>query len=267
MILNLKTPHACVSENVKMMFDAGHILIGGTTGSGKSVLIDNYIYNLIGRYFPSEKQKDGIHFVLIDPKRVSLVKYKRLPHVIAYETENNGIIATLKGIVTLMDNRYKEMSEKGLSIYDGGYIVIIIDELADLMVTCKKQIMPLLQRIAQLGRASKIKLVCATQSPNRKVIPAELVVNFTGRVALRCLSAIESRQIINRTGAELLPRYGQAIYLHADGYYHDMFIEMISDEEIKARVNHWINQMPDGYTDNLTRVKASKKGFWKRLFG
>jgi len=106
------------------------------------------------------------------------------------------------------------------------------------MVTCKKEVMPKLQRIAQLGRASGIKLICATQSPSRKVIPAELVLNFDGRVALHCVSPIESRQILNRKGAELLPSYGKALTF-VNGKFYEANIPMIPRTEIDRVIRFW----------------------------
>lgn len=258
-----------------LVFEASHVLIGGTTGSGKSVFIDEYIYSALGRFTPEQ-----LNLVLIDPKRVSLFKYKNLPHAIAYETENDRIIAALDNVIKEMEKRYNYMQSTGAVKYSGAYIVVVIDELADLMVTCKNAIMPRLQRIAQLGRAARIKLLAATQAPNRKVIPAELAVNFTGRVALRCLSAIESKQIIGKAGAENLPQHGKAIYLHSNGRYYDADIIKVSDYEIENRIRFWESQKPvvkaAYYPDSngainidsntFTDVQpAPRFGFWRNM--
>lgn len=222
-----------------LLFEANHVLIGGATGSGKSVLITDIIYSLIAQYAPDE-----LKFVLIDPKKVDLIQFCPLPHVERHVTENKDIIKTLDEVILTMDKRYKSMASRGLKEYDGEYIVIVIDEIADLMTTCKKEFMPRVQRIAQLGRASRIKIICATQCPKREVIPAQLVVNMNGRVALHCMSPIESRQIINRNGAEDLPRYGKALYLHSDGQDYTFTIPLLDDEVVKERIEMWRKQTP-----------------------
>ena len=202
-----------------------HILIGGTNGSGKSVLLDGLIYTALTH------DKNAV-FVLIDPKKVSFTQYKYLPNVQSYVTENAEIISTLKTLCAVMDNRYKQMENENIKMFNGARVYIIVDEIADLMTTCKKQVLPMLQRIAQLGRACRFKLICATQCPSREILPAKLIVNFTGRVALRCLNAIESRQILNTKGAESLPRYGNGIFLDCSGIYHNIDIPMIDENEI-----------------------------------
>ena len=216
-----------------LFLSAPHLLIGGTTGSGKSVLIDNLVYHMITQNNPSK-----VEFVWIDPKKVSLRKYKNLPHTLRYVDEIPDILKALDDVIATMMDTYAYMQERNLEKYNGTQIVVIIDELADLMVTCKKEVMPKLQRIAQLGRASGIKLICATQSPSRKVIPAELVLNFDGRVALHCVSPIESRQILNRKGAELLPSYGKALTF-VNGKFYEANIPMIPRTEIDRVIRFW----------------------------
>ena len=225
--------YKCICD---LMLEAPHILIGGTTGSGKSVLIDALIYTIITTKTPQEA-----HLCFCDPKRVTFTKYRHLPHVERLETEPAEIIQLLREVVETMENRYKRMHSAGVVDYDGTAIYIVIDEIADLMTTCKKEIVPIIQRVAQLGRASNIHLICATQCPNRKIIPAELTVNFGGRVALRCLNAIESRQILNTKGAETLPRYGTCIYLHSDGCYYTGEIPYFPDE-IQRTIDFWLKQ-------------------------
>lgn len=216
-----------------LFLSSPHLMIGGTTGSGKSVLIDDLVYHLIANNSPEK-----VHFVWIDPKRVSLVKYKNLPHTSRYACDIPDILKALDDVIATMMDTYDFMQTRGLEKFNGTKLVVVIDELADLMTTCRADVMPKLQRIAQLGRASNIMLICATQSPSRKVIPAELVLNFDGRVALRCVSAIESRQILNRKGAELLPRYGKALTF-VDGKYYEASIPMIPRREIMRIVKHW----------------------------
>lgn len=244
----------------ELMFNAPHVLIAGTNGSGKSTLLDDYMYTLLGKYFPNE-----ISLVLIDPKEVGLSKYKRLPHVERFETENSKIIDCLDDVIYTMEQRYKHMREKGIEDYDGMYIVVVIDELADLMTTCKKELLPRIQRIAQKGRASKIKLVCASQSPSRKMIPAELTLNFNGRCALRCISAVESKQIINRSGAEFLPEHGKALYWHSNGKYYECDVPLTSRKDLIDRINLWVSQTPNGWKGHKT-VSTTKESFFHRLW-
>lgn len=213
--------------------DGSHMLIAGTTGSGKSVFINGFIYSLLAFTSPASAR-----FVLIDPKRVELSKYKNLPQTIAYGCDNENIIQILEWVSDLMEKRYTRMQAEGTTRSTEAPIYVIIDELADLMTTCKRQIMPLLQHLLQLGRAANIRIVAATQAPNRKVIPAELTLNFNLRIALHCLSAIESKQIINAKGAEELPRYGRCILLSPEGY-KTLSVPMVSDAELKNRIDFW----------------------------
>lgn len=211
-----------------------HLLIGGTTGCGKSVLINDIVLALLNSATP-----DTAAFVLIDPKRVELSRYKRLPFTIRYAQEPFEVIRVLSDTVRVMENRYKWMEEHGLTTFSGGTIYIIIDELADLMISPNRiQIRLLLQKILQLGRAARVSVIAATQAPNRRIIPAELVLNFTDRIALRCLSPIESRQIIGMSGAENLPKYGTGLYLNSEGV-RTVKITMATSEELQAKINYW----------------------------
>lgn len=241
----------------ELIFDASHVLIGGATGSGKTTLIDDIIYSILAKYSPNEAR-----LILIDPKRVSFRKYKNLPHTYGYGKTNEEILDLLDNVIALMEKRQDEMDEKGLELYDGSYIFVIIDELADLMTTCKKEIKPKLQRIAQLGRASKIKLICATQAPNRDVIDKNLVVNFTGRLALRCLSPIESRQIIPYCGdAYNLPRHGKALYLHENGKKYEINVPLTPKGKLKSLIKYWENQIIN--TEETSDAKTKQKSMYK----
>lgn len=245
------------------MFNTPHVLIAGTVGSGKSVLLHNFIWSILGRHFPWENDPDGVQLVLIDPKVVELKKYKGVPHVVRYEYEKQAIIDALDDVIRTMDLRYKYMSQNGLTLYDRCYLVVVIDELGDLMTTNKKEILPRLQRIAQLGRAAKIKLVCASQSPSRKVIPAELTLNFTGLVALHCRSDIESRQIIGVKGAEKLPKYGFCLATINGGDVEKREIALLHDNDLNERINHWRNQN-NGYIQTICYSDSKTRKHLKR---
>lgn len=212
--------------------DGAHTLIAGTTGSGKSVLLHSLIYNLL------LSAPDEVQFCLIDPKRVELCRYRKLPHVVKYCQEVPEALSALSAAVRIMDDRYRIMQKNGVvnNIFSSYYIVI--DELADLMITNKREFLPLLQKIAQLGRACGVHLLCATQAPSRKVIPAELTLNFTDKICLRCDSAIESRQVIGDAGGELLPMYGEALYRHA-GCVEHLRVPMTPDNDLYQRICYW----------------------------
>lgn len=232
------------SSTLIELAQATHLLIAGTTGSGKSVLINGIIYTLINAYTPQQ-----IDLILIDPKKIELAKYKDLPHCRHYANTTTDIIDTLKQVCGIMDSTYSKMSASGTTSCYFKPIYIIVDELADLMTTSKKECAPLLQRIAQLGRAANIHLFCATQAPNRKVLPPELVLNFTHRVALRCLSPIESRQIIGVKGAEDLPMYGTGIY-QSPNYRTHVYIDIpyIPNSTIINRVSQIKQTYPKKHT-------------------
>ena len=231
------TPSGRYYQEFYDMYESGsHILVAGATGSGKSVFINTFLFSVLANCSPSRAE-----LILIDPKRVELVKYKDMPHTIAYACENDDIINTLVGAIDLMERRYAEMQERRISKTDAAPVYIIVDELADLMTTCKRDVMPLLQRIAQLGRAANIRLLCATQAPNRQVIPAALTLNFNTRIALHCFSPIESRQIIGINGAETLPMYGEMIVYTPSGY-NRITVPMIPSEELNSRIQFWENQ-------------------------
>lgn len=206
--LNKKPPRE-LPELVPGVFTAimngSHSLIAGTTGSGKSVYLNGFMQCLIYR--------NGNQFVLIDPKKVELSEYKRLPQTIAYARTTAETVNALNGVVKIMDKRYKAMERKGLKKSTDSVIWVVIDELADLMTTAKKQVEPLLIRIAQLGRAANIRLVMATQRPTADVINKRITVNIDNRIALRTQTAQDSRNILYSAGAETLPRYGLCFLL------------------------------------------------------
>lgn len=209
-----------------------HLLIAGTTGSGKSVIINGIIYTQL-LHCP-----DRSAFVLIDPKRVELSQFKRCPHVLKYASEPDDIIEALNISVQLIENRFKRMQAAALRLYPGGDIYIIIDELADLMTTQKKRVLPLLQRISQIGRAAKVHIIAATQCPLATVIPTPVKVNFDARVGLRTRSAQDSKNILGMNGCEQLPKYGQGYYMTPEGT-HLYNIPMYSDAKINNLINYW----------------------------
>lgn len=218
-------------EIYKDMLKQPHLLIAGATGSGKSVIINGLINELI------DESPEDVELILIDPKRVELVGYRELPHVLNYASEKDEIEKALKYSVDEMESRYQQMQAEGIRRYEDGRLYIIIDELADLLTTSKKKVLPLIQRIAQLGRAAEIHLIMATQRPTKDILSGQLKVNLDSRVALRVPTGVDSRNIINVAGAENLPRYGEAYYLTPETM-HPVRIKVpyYSDEEISAHV-------------------------------
>ena len=215
------------------MAEQPHLLIAGATGSGKSVIVNGIITTLLQLKQPSEAQ-----FILIDPKRVELSPYRKLPHTIKYASEPQDMLNALRYAMQICDTRYKTMQKRGERKYSGGDVYVIIDEWADLMTTQRREVAPLIQRLAQVGRASKVHVILCTQTPIAKVIPTEIKCNFDSRVGLRTRSAQDSRNIIGKTGLEMLPAYGQGVYMKPTGdtlYY----IPYITDEAQQEMIAHW----------------------------
>lgn len=232
-----KTPGGMAHNSILSMLQEPHLLIAGATRSGKSVLVNTLIYTAL---FHSPA---AVRLVLIDPKRVELVEYSKLPHTLKYASEPPEIITALNASIAEMDNRYKRIQAIGQKKSTESEIYIIIDEFADLMTTHKRETLPQLQRLAQLGRAANIHLIIATQRPTRDIINGQIKVNIDARVALRCPTPQDSRNIIDRKGAETLPRYGFGYYLTPDGC-NLIQIPMTDPAEIAARVRWWEEQKP-----------------------
>ena len=212
-----KTPGGTAAAVCLDMLEQPHLLIAGSTGSGKSVLLNTLIYTAL------YKAPHRCRFILIDPKRVELIDYKELPHTLIYASEPPDIAAAL--------------------VYAVEVIFVIVDEFADLMTTQKRETMPQIIRLAQLGRAANLHLILATQRPTRDIINGQIKVNLDSRVALRCPTAQDSRNIINIKGAETLPRYGFGYYLTPKGC-ELIKIPMKPPEAIAERVQWWEAQKP-----------------------
>lgn len=217
------------------MLKQTHLLIAGATGSGKSVVINGIITTSL-QYSPEQVQ-----YILIDPKRVELVDYKPLPHTIAYASEPDTMVQALQRAMHLIEGRYSVMQRQHVKKYSGSNVYIVIDELADLMTTNKKQVQPLIQRIAQIGRAANVHIIAATQCPLSAVIPTPIKVNFDSRVGLRTRSKQDSRNILGCTGCECLPSYGQGYYMTTQGI--DLYrIPMYDQTTTTALIHHWTRQ-------------------------
>ena len=215
------------------MLNQTHLLIAGATGSGKSVVINRMIYTALVKYTPVRCQ-----FILIDPKRVELVAFKKLPHTIAYASEPGEMVEALDRAMMITEQRYREMQRKELKKYEGAAVYVIIDELADLMTTNRKEVQPLLQRLCQIGRAANVHVVAATQCPLSSVIPTPIKVNFDSRVGLRTRSAQDSRNILGVKGCETLPRFGEGFYMTAEAIQHTT-IPMNDERQLQELIEYW----------------------------
>ena len=227
-----ETPQGAYYDLFADMLKQPHLLVAGATGSGKSVVINGIMYTAL---FKSPAQ---IQFILIDPKRVELVDYRPLPHTLKYASEPGDMVQALNYAMEITERRYKTMQARHIKNYDGGAVYIIIDELADLMTTARRQVQPVLQRLAQVGRAANVHIIAATQCPLSSVIPTPIKVNFDSRVALRTRCAQDSRNILDVKGCELLPRYGKGYYMTPAGLrlYN---IPMYSPAEVQRLVDYW----------------------------
>lgn len=226
------TPAGAVYDLYNDILQQPHLLVAGATGSGKSVVINGIMYTAL---FKSPAQ---VQFILIDPKRVELIDYKPLPHTLKYSSEPGEMVQALNYAMEITERRYKAMQARHIKNYDGGAVYIIIDELADLMTTARRQVQPVLQRLAQVGRAANVHIIAATQCPLASVIPTPIKVNFDSSVGLRTRSKQDSRNILGLPGCETLPRYGQGYYMTPAGLqlYN---IPMYSPAEVQRLINYW----------------------------
>lgn len=218
----------------KDILESPHTLIAGTTGSGKSVLLNSILSAFMTNYGVDNR------LYLIDPKRVELSIYKDLPHVEKYTSDTHQALAILDEVIDRIESRYQIMEDAHIRQWNGSHIYIIIDELADIMISPDSKAFKLkLQKILQIARACNIHIIAATQAPNRTIIPANLILNFTNRVALRCLSSIESRQIVGVKGAELLPQYGKGLYQSPKSGITSVDIPYTSESDVEQQIYNW----------------------------
>ena len=246
-----------------------HLLVAGTTGSGKSVCINGLITSILMRARPDE-----VKMIMIDPKKVELNVYKEIPHLMTpVVTDPKEAAKVLSNIVDIMVERYNIFNDtetKNITTYNEKmkrlkkqeipYIVVIIDELADLMVVARKDVEDLILRIIQMARAAGIHLIAATQRPSTDVITGIIKANFPSRIAFAVSNSIDSRTILDTTGAEKLLGKGDMLF-HPVGASHLIRIQgaFIKDKEISKIVEHVKFQQHPEYDDFLTRKKIDKK--------
>ncbi len=251
-----------------------HLLLGGTTGSGKSVAINAMLMSIIMRSTPSE-----VRLILIDPKRVELSLYNGVPHLyVPVVTEPKEAASALAWAVTEMERRLKVLQVAGARniggynamVQDGKgpegaaelpYLVIVIDELADLMMVAAKEVEDSICRIAQLARAAGIHLIVATQRPEANVVTGLIKANITNRIAFNVASAIDSRVVLDQPGAEKLVGLGDMLFStpawpkpkRIQGCY-------VSEPEIEAIVEHLKSQSEPDYHEEILHLKVSSVG-------
>ena len=236
-----------------------HLLIAGSTGSGKSVFINAVICCLLMSMSP-EKLK----LILIDPKRVELTPYSGVPHlVVPPVVETEKVVTVLKSVISEMLDRYRRMQEvqaKNIEAYNKKtgenmpYLVVAVDELADLMMTASFDVEQSICRLAQLGRATGIHLIVATQRPSVDVVTGLIKANFPTRASFGVTSHIDSRTILDTTGAEKLLGKGDMLYLGVDDSRPTRIQAVyVSDDEINEIVKFWENTQisEDGFSFQL----------------
>ena len=222
-----------------------HTLIAGSTGSGKSVLINGLLTELINK---------PCKLVLIDLKKVELIAYKNSNKTIAYCDNVDSAISALSNTVKRIEMRYKTMQFCKRKQSSCDHVYVIIDELADLMTVAKKDILPLLQRIGQIGRAANVHIIAATQCPLVSIIPTSLKVNFTCIIGLKVRSKQDSRNILGVACCETLPQYGYGYVLFAGKDIELYSIPFISENVISAAVKPFQKSFIDCYPVIVTIV-------------
>ena len=267
-----------------------HLLIAGTTGSGKSVAINTMILSLLYRLTPEQ-----CRLIMVDPKMLELSVYDGIPHLLTpVVTDPQKAVIALKWAVREMDDRYRNMSKLGVRNIDGfntrvreaknngeiitrtvqtgfdketgeilfeeeemkleplPYIVVIVDEMADLMLVAGKEIEVLIQRLAQKARAAGIHVILATQRPSVDVITGTIKANFPTRISFQVSSKIDSRTILGEQGAEQLLGQGDMLYMAGGGRLTRVHGPFCSDEEVEKVVAHLKTQAPPDYLESVT---------------
>lgn len=248
-----------------------HLLVAGSTGSGKSVCINSFIASILMRYRPDE-----VKLMMVDPKKVELSNYNGVPHLLCpVVTDPKKASLALQRIVAEMERRYSEFERVGVKNISGyneyvdkensnkvvgldelkhmGYIVVIIDELADLMLVAAKEVEDSIMRITQMARAAGIHLIVATQRPSTDVITGVVKANIPSRISFMVSSQIDSRTILDCTGAEKLLGKGDMLYLPG-GENSPIRIQgcFISDDEIRRVIEYVCNEQVAQYDETIT---------------
>lgn len=275
-----------------------HLLVAGTTGSGKSVGINTMILSILYRMTPQD-----CRLILVDPKMLELSVYDGIPHLLApVVTEPKKAVVALKWVVKEMENRYRKMSKIGVRNIDGynermreaiankevltrriqtgfnhetgeaifedqeiapetlPFIVVIIDEMADLMMVAGKEIESAVQRLAQMARAAGVHLITATQRPSVDVITGTIKANFPSRISFQVTSRIDSRTVLGEQGAEQLLGQGDMLFMSGAGRLQRVHGPFVSDEEVEKVVSFLKKQAVPEYIESVTEAPEEDGG-------
>tara|TARA_B100000767_G_scaffold266464_1_gene283850 strand:- start:613 stop:2703 length:2091 start_codon:yes stop_codon:yes gene_type:complete len=233
-----------------------HLLIAGTTGSGKSVCINTIILSLLYRHTP-----DKCKFILIDPKMLELSTYEGIPHLLCpVITEAKKAASVLGWVVKEMENRYRLMTKEGVRNIDSynkkhslamPYIVVVVDEMSDLMLVAGKEIESYIQKLSQMARAAGIHIIMATQRPSVDVITGTIKANFPTRISFQVTSKIDSRTILGEQGAEQLLGKGDMLFMSSANRIVRIHAPFVSDNEIEKVNNYLRGQAEPDYIDEI----------------
>ena len=241
-----------------------HLLIAGTTGSGKSVCINTIILSLLYKHTP-----DNCKFILIDPKMLELSTYEGIPHLLCpVITEAKRAASVLGWVVKEMESRYKLMTRVNVKNIDGynskhklamPYIVVIVDEMSDLMLVAGKEIEGYVQKLSQMARAAGIHIIMATQRPSVDVITGTIKANFPTRVSFQVSSKIDSRTILGEQGAEQLLGKGDMLYMSSANKIVRIHGPYVSESEIEKINNFLRSQAEPDYVDEILNFADEKE--------
>ena len=241
-----------------------HLLIAGTTGSGKSVCINTIILSLLYRHTP-----DRCKFILIDPKMLELSTYEGIPHLLCpVITEAKKAASVLGWVVKEMESRYRLMTKEGVRNIDGyngkhklpmPYIVVVVDEMSDLMLVAGKEIENYIQKLSQMARAAGIHIIMATQRPSVDVITGTIKANFPTRISFQVTSKIDSRTILGEQGAEQLLGKGDMLYMYSANRIVRIHAPFVSDNEIEKINNSLRLQAEPDYIDEILNFADEKE--------
>jgi S-DNA-T family DNA segregation ATPase FtsK/SpoIIIE len=241
-----------------------HLLIAGTTGSGKSVCINTIILSLLYRHTP-----DKCKFILIDPKMLELSTYEGIPHLLCpVITEAKKAASVLGWVVKEMESRYRLMTKEGVRNIDGyntkhklpmPYIVVVVDEMSDLMLVAGKEIENYIQKLSQMARAAGIHIIMATQRPSVDVITGTIKANFPTRISFQVTSKIDSRTILGEQGAEQLLGKGDMLYMSSANRIVRIHAPFVSDNEIEKINNSLRAQAEPDYIDEILNFADEKE--------
>jgi S-DNA-T family DNA segregation ATPase FtsK/SpoIIIE len=241
-----------------------HLLIAGTTGSGKSVCINTIILSLLYRHSP-----DKCKFILIDPKMLELSTYEGIPHLLCpVITEAKKAASVLGWVVKEMESRYRLMTKEGVRNIDGynikhkismPYIVVVVDEMSDLMLVAGKEIENYIQKLSQMARAAGIHIIMATQRPSVDVITGTIKANFPTRISFQVTSKIDSRTILGEQGAEQLLGKGDMLYMSSANRMVRIHAPFVSENEIEKVNTYLRSQAQPDYVDEILNFADEKE--------